>query len=300
VPAIEPTATLTDDDVGAVEALLASAAAVDGFSAMNEAAQLSLRHHHRDLAHLLVRDNAHLVGYAQLELGGQRATGQLVVAPGWRRRGTGTAMLRALLELAPSGLRVWAVGDTPAARAVADRVGLRPVRTLLVMTRSLTGDIPAVGLPPGTTMRTFVVGRDEDEWLAVNARAFASHPEQGAVDRTDLAERMQEPWFDPAGLLLAVRGERLVGYHWTKEHPGGLGEVYVLGVDPLVGGQGIGKALLVAGLRLLQARGNTSVQLYVEADHGPAVSLYTKAGFSVTKRDVMYADFVATGSSSVV
>jgi mycothiol synthase len=81
----------------------------------------------------------------------------------------------------------------------------------------------------------------------------------------------------------------MVGFHWTKQHPDLLGEVYVLGVDPGSGGHGLGKALLGQGLSHLRDRGNTSVQLYVEADHGRAVALYAGYGFTVASRDVMYA-----------
>ena len=138
-------------------------------------------------------------------------------------------------------------------------------------------------------MSAFRPGTDEDAWLHVNARAFAAHPEQGSLTADDLAQRMAEPWFDPSGFFLAEAGPTLLGFHWTKRHPGGLGEVYVLGVDPDAGGGGLGKALLDTGLAHLQRQGDTGVELYVEGDHERAVALYVGRGFTRASRDVMYA-----------
>ncbi|SDR78192.1 mycothiol synthase [Friedmanniella luteola] len=280
----------------AVRRLVADAAVVDGASALNEAALLALEHP-GDVRHVLalpadgadVADGAPLRGYAQLERGLGSSTGQLVVHPGQRRQGVGTSLLRQLVAQAPSRLQVWAVGDRPAAQVLARHVGLVPARELLVMTRPLDAGLRAPRVPDGVEIRTFEPGRDEQAWLGVNARAFASHPEQGAITADDLALRMAEPWFDAGGFFLAERAGVLVGFHWTKQHPGTLGEVYVLGVDPGAGGQGLGGALLDTGLQHLRAVGDTEVELYVEGDHAGAVGLYTGRGFSTASRDVMYA-----------
>ncbi len=280
------------DDVGGdrtdIEALAERSAPAGHPSALNEAGLLNLRHSRQDVRHLLGRTDGELVGYAQLELGGDVDTGQLMVAPEARRRGYGRALLAALLELAEHPLQVWAQGDPPAAAALARESGLERVRALSIMTRPLGEDLPDLPTPPGVTIRAFTPGRDEDAWLAVNARAFAHHPEQGRITRADLAERTAEPWFDPAGFLLAERDGRLIGFHWTKQQAGRLGEVYVIGVDPDAGGGGVGKALLFAGLRHLRERGNTEVELYVESDHERAIALYAGAGFTESSRDVLY------------
>ncbi|MGA8248944.1 MAG: mycothiol synthase, partial [Nocardioides sp.] len=133
--------------------------------------------------------------------------------------------------------------------------------------------------------------RDSDaaEVLRVNAAAFAHHPEQGSMDAAGLAERMAEPWFDPAGLLVADAGDRLLGFHWTKQHSPGLGEVYVVAVDPAAQGRGLGRAVTAAGLDHLAALGVRRVILYVESDNDPAIATYSRLGFTHTSTHVQYA-----------
>jgi mycothiol synthase len=301
-------AAVTPDEEAAVLALVQSAADHDGYSALNEAAVLHLRHPRSGILHFLARRDGALLGYAQLDSEREPdtdqlvSTAQLVVAPEHRRQRLGTALLTELVARTPARLRIWAQGNSAAAQGLARSQGLVPARELMIMTRPLAGALPQAPVPPGVRLRTFVVGQDEDAWLAVNARAFAHHPEQGQLTRADLLERMAEPWFDAEGFFVAGRDDpatgdvdgdpgapALIGFHWTKEHPDRVGEVYVLGVDPSAGGGGLGKALLARGLQHLQDRGLGLVQLYVEADHERAVSLYRGYGFTESSRDVMYA-----------
>jgi mycothiol synthase len=280
---------LTETEVGGVLKLVADAEAVDQMKTLNEAALLRLRRPHPTTHHLLITDGDELVGYAQLESGTEWSGGQLVVSPDHRRQGVGTLLLQRLIMESPSPLRVWAMGDTPAARALAAAAGMTRQRKLLIMERRLDDELPEPVVPAGVQIRTFVPGQDEQEWLRVNAAAFAQHPEQALIDADDLADRMAEPWFDPAGFFVATINDTLVGFHWTKQHQDQLGEVYVLGIAPSAAGRGLGKALLLTGLRSLQRRGSTRVELYVEADHRVAVELYLTYGFVTVNRDVMYA-----------
>ena len=82
----------------------------------------------------------------------------------------------------------------------------------------------------------------------------------------------------------------MLGFHWLKQHSDVRGEVYVLGVDPAAAGQGLGKALLRAGLQHLRDDlGLTEVILYVEGDNEPAIGLYLLNGFDTINTDVLYA-----------
>src|SRR3712207_7276788 len=62
--------------------------------------------------------------------------------------------------------------------------------------------------PPRSTLFPYTtLFRSEEAWLRVNARAFDWHPEQGRMTAADLALREAEEWFDPAGFLMAWRGD---------------------------------------------------------------------------------------------
>src|SRR5262249_52425349 len=150
----------------------------------------------------------------------------------------------------------WAHGDLDAAAALARSAGFERFRALWQMRRSLDKPLAPATFPAGVTVRTFRTGRDEEQWLRLNARAFAKHPEQGGWTMRDIELREREPWFDPEGFFIAERDGAMIGFHWTKVHPAkatedALGEVYVVGVDPDAHGHGLGKALTLAGLHHL-------------------------------------------------
>jgi mycothiol synthase len=151
-------------------------------------------------------------------------------------------------------------------------------------------------LPPAVTVRPFEVGRDEDAWLRVNNRAFATDPDQGGWDEAVLAAREREPWFDPGGFLLAFDDGGLAGFCWTKVHlatppvePVALGEIYVIGVDPDHQGGGLGRALVLTGLANLHERHQIfRGMLHVDRANQAAVALYRSIGFALARVDRAY------------
>lgn len=251
-----------------------------------------------------------VVGYAQLTGSGDEATAELVVHPDHRRRGHGSALVRALVDAEPA-VAVWAHGDLPGARAVADGLGLVRTRELLKMRRrssdgpAVTAPRPPEGIETGTLAEAASEGGTRwpgmdarAEFLRVNNAAFSWHPEQGGWTRGQLDDRLAVDWVDPAGIFLAVdtttERPRLAGFHWTKTvaEPGEPveGEVYVVGVDPVDQGRGLGGLLTALGVEHLEGPvGAESVVLYVEGDNRPAIRTYERLGFAVDHRDVTYA-----------
>ncbi|MBT2208144.1 MULTISPECIES: mycothiol synthase [Actinomadura] len=276
------------NETDGVLAAARAAAGADGVAPLSEHALLAVR---AGRPGLVVAEGGAVVGYGRLDpaTGDEPASAELFVHPDHRRRGHGRGLLRALRERAGGPLRVWAHGDLPAAAALASAEGMARARALFQMRRPAGGPLPEPRVADGVTLRTFRPGQDEDAWLRVNARAFASHPEQGAWTIDDLRERESEPWFDPAGFFLAERDGDLVGFHWTKVQPDGLGEVYVVGVDPSAQGLGLGRALTLTGLHHLRAQGLPRFMLYVDESNTAAVRMYESLGFTPHTVDVMYA-----------
>ncbi|WP_241982790.1 mycothiol synthase [Cryobacterium sp. TMT1-2-1] len=300
------------------ESVAAAATAVDGHPPFNEQAMLDLASGRRTPLLISVGDEpvgAAILGQGELDF---------VIAPAHRGHGHGGEALRQILADAPDQLTAWSHGDHPAARVLANRYRLAAARTLLQLGASLTREIPpaarvlanryrlaaartllqlgasltreipvetAPAAHSGARISAFRPGVDDEEWVALNALVFASHPEQGSLTLADLAARQTEPWFDPGDFLLA-RDEAtgaLIGYTWLKIEPGSpSGEIYVVGVHPDAAGRGLGRALLLAGMERLRDRGCTSVTLYVEAHNTPAVNLYRSLGFTDHTVDVQY------------
>jgi len=320
---VETNDRLGPSDLDAVTLLVEAATEADGLHPLSEHVMLHLRYGGEGPArHLLVFTTAtardepeRLAAYAHLdptdEVEGPSA--ELVVHPQLRRHGIGRLLVRSLESAAPGGrLRLWAHGQLPAARALAASMGYRPARELWQMRRSLYGPLPAVELPAGYTLRSFVPGADDEAWLATNAAAFAHHPEQGGWTLEDLHRRTREPWFDPAGFLVLDGPQgHMAGFHWTKVHGGSqparedpgeppaghagshghdpIGEVYVVGVAPEHQGRRLGRPLTIAGLRHLRQRGLSQVMLYVDADNAAAIHTYTVLGFARWDVDAMFA-----------
>jgi mycothiol synthase len=301
--------------VAAVQHLIETVKQYDAVEPVSEAPRLALLAGEPQTTHLLAYQEGALVGYAQVDGAGNAA--ELAVAPLVNRPELTIILMRRLLNGAPQA-RIWAHGDLPVYRAAAQQLGLVAVRELWEMgaNRCSYGRVipdPPLPLPAPWQVRVFDPVHDAAAWVELNAITFRDHPEQGELTLSDLNQRMEQPWFDPAGLLLLDRSDpsapvaapaaasdrnwdlppnQLAGYVWTKIE-NGIGEIYGIGLRPVVQGQGLGSRLLERGLTHLESQGVREIRLFVEADNAPAIAVYRRQGFKVTRRDVQYAKPVA-------
>lgn len=209
---------------------------------------------------------------------------ELVLHPRWRKPQTIEDLLSFVIarKRGGGGIRVWVY--QPAVARVVTSMGFRVERELVQMRM----DLPCGRMAPPVPELEIAPFRTTDAaaWIAVNNRAFAGHPENGAWTLEMLTARTQMPRFDPAGLLMGWSNGRLIGFCWTKMHPDGIGEIYVIGVEPEWQGRSVGKRLTLEGLRYLhEDRGAGAAMLYVDADAVKAVRMYRSIGFTVDHID---------------
>lgn len=269
-----------------IDAIAARATAADGASPWDESVSMALA---EGRATVISKD-----GCVAVVVDDELA---LVADPPVRGHGLATDLVEEVLATHPGVARAWSHGNHPAAAALAAHFGWSRVRDLWVMRRAVGADtepLPPLKVPDDVALHRFGQREgDTTHLLAVNAAAFASHPEQGSMDLLNLAARMREPWFDPEGLIIATptHGSGAFGFHWTKRHSDDLGEVYVVGVAPQAQGRGIGRLVTLAGLHHLVDAGVSEILLYVEADNEAAIATYRGLGFEHADHDthVMYA-----------
>lgn len=102
------------------------------------------------------------------------------------------------------------------------------------------------------------------------------------------AHRVGAALADDGMLLVARRGEEILGYARAELQSDGGGYLDLLAVEPGARGQGIGGALVAAISSRLLAQGCTGVHLTVRESNRPARRLYERLGFTEERLLVPY------------
>lgn len=243
-----------------------------------------------------------LAGYAQISKGSGSWGVELLIHPQVRNSESPVAkelLQAALREISNQGgghVHTWIAKPTQFTDQTCRESGMRQGRDIYQMRRHLPISPSLSGMEG---LRTFRIGHDELDWLSINNRAFASHPEQGNWSLATLIEREAEPWFDPEGFLLYEIVDRMAAFCWTKIHSDEqppIGEIYVIGTDPDLKGKGIGEKLCISGLKYLSSKGLQEAMLYVDADNVSALSMYKKLGFTIDHTDRAYVADITPNS----
>ena len=218
------------------------------------------------------------------------------VGVAYRRRGVGTALVRASLDLVRAQhepyllLYVPGGGDPPEdtpARRFAEGCGLAYRATLTRMRLDDLSRVPEPELPAGVVLRTFDADREDAEaYVDLMNASFEGHPTPVSWTREQVEGAHAAPGFDVDGIAFLARSDRptsLVGFARTRvEHDDAgrrFGEVALIGVLPEWRGLGLGRALLRWSIGRFRALELREAELLVVATNDRALALYRAEGF---------------------
>lgn len=241
-----------------------------------------------------------LVGYTRLSMRRHPDHDRLYVAgsvhPAWRRQGIGLALMRRAERRArelhgerPAFLQMRAREEMPGVAELARALGMQPVRRYLWMERSGLRDVPEPSLPPDLRLRGLQPGQDDAAFVAAYNKAFADH--WGTAPRSLAQERKRQaaPGFRAEDTLLVetaageIAGLCVLLFPPAEEvSADDLGLIDDVAVRPAFRRQGLGRALVLAGLLRLREQSMDSAGLVVDADNpNQARRLYEALGFRV-------------------
>lgn len=273
----------------------------------------------------LCEDEGNVVAYGRVQLdeGPEESIFNVrgIVHPDHRRQGIGSRLIDTLEEQVRQRLDEAAndmvYADTWTFLVHEDRValftlkGYEPVRYFFEMERPLREDcqpveLPQAAYPPGIVVQTFTERPDLEAAHRATDEAFRDH--WGHTENT--LEEWQH-WLDndpnhrPDLWLLAWDAEtdEIAGFCLNAVNPDlnarkgrEDGWVEVLAVRRPYRGQGLGRALLVAGMALLQEAGQDWAMLGVDTENLTGVlRLYESVGFKAVKESAAYRKVIRAG-----
>jgi len=232
-----------------------------------------------------------MIGYATLERGESTEFGWLdmLVHPDQRRRGVGGALYATAEQQAQAqqlGKLYFGVSSRyDLLTSFLEQRGYQLDRYSWTMRLAAGVPVPEPRYPAGITTRRMVLGQDEQLLTDLRNVTFADH--FGSVQRSlaDTIHLTEETGFQADGVIFAYAGEQAVGYCYAVIWPDeverrgeSVGWIENLGVVPEQRRAGLGRALLLDGIRWLRTQVE-HVELGVEGKNERALPLYSGVGF---------------------
>lgn len=218
--------------------------------------------------------------------GRRRRHFRIIVHPGFRGQGIGSALFRRLEGQPLPGprpvLQSLCPGTWTLALAFLRHRGFEQVHVDREMER--TGRSVPTALPPaGVLLRPFGRVGDFDAWVRLHAEGYRRDFHFDPMTRAAIRVERGAPG---SAVVVAEAAGRPVGIVLGRDHGQEGGTIQSLIVAARHRRSGIGRALLRAALEELRARGKHRVTLGVSSDNPPAIRLYASEGFRRVREDL--------------
>lgn len=240
-----------------------------------------------------------VIGYMDVrpEISIRRVILDCFIVPEHRRKGLATKLFSYARQRAKAleakVVDVHIRQDNVVAQRALAKLGFHLVRRFHELRLDLA-EIHLTKTAPSFPIRHFQTG-EEDKLLEIQNHSFAGTWGYSPNTIEEIRYRCSISNTSPEGILLAYKGERPIGYCWTRiEHEEkpladeSRGQIFMLGVEPSYRNKGIGKELLLAGLSYLKSKSLRFAQLTVDSENMAAIALYCSVGFEIWDSGLWY------------
>lgn len=191
---------------------------------------------------------------------------------------------RGLLVKLRSGTRA----DQSQRIAVLESCGFKPDRYFLTMERSLSNPIPEPQFPQGFTLRQLKDEQEIEAWVEMYNQTFIDHWNHHVLTVERVKFELTQPNYRPELDLIAIAPDgKFAAFCHCEIRPeenarSGRNEGWIVTLGTRRGfrKQGMGRAMLLAGMQRLKAAGVEIVKLGVDTENpSGALRLYESVGF---------------------
>lgn len=181
--------------------------------------------------------------------------------------------------------------------ALLERQGFQPCRYFFRMARSLAEPIQEPQLPQGFILRNSNPNVDAPTWVEMFNQTFIDHWNHRDLTLEQLNHELKDPNYNSELDFIAIAPDKTFAAfcycHISPEENARSGRnegwIAVLGVRRGFRKQGLGRAMLLAGLHALKTAGVETAKLGVDADNpNGALKLYKSVGFYPLHTTVVY------------
>ncbi|MEQ8996501.1 MAG: GNAT family N-acetyltransferase [Coleofasciculus sp. B1-GNL1-01] len=195
----------------------------------------------------------------------------------------------------PVNVRCGSRADQTDRITILERCGFKRDRYFFTMTRSLQEPIPEPKLPDGFTLGYSKGKEDVEAYVELYNQTFIDHWNYHELTVERILHELQDPYYKPELSLLAMAPDgTYAAFCYCRVNPEenqrngrSEGEIAVLGTRRGFRKQGLGRAMLLAGMQQLKAAGVETAKLGVDAKNlSGALRLYESVGFSTVRTHI--------------